>query len=169
MTTIAYKEGILAADTQLTFGGNIKGFGHKIITIRPGFVYAAVGDVSDDATFSYYLEQCEKLTNPRELERPKLKKGFECISIRDGIPFFADKSCVLTQLVQPFIAIGSGWQLATAALHMGMSAKDAVDFACQLDINSSTPIDIYDSSTSQKTNNRRKTRTQRTALPTETS
>lgn len=134
--------------------------------VRPGYVYAAIGDVRDDAHFIRYLRECEASSNPIEVERAKLRKEFEAIILRDGVPYFADKNCILTRLDHPFIAQGSGWELATAAMHMGLSAYDAVMFACELDIYSSPPLDIYDST--KQTYTRRKKRATRKAPPTQT-
>lgn len=140
MTTIAYRDGILAADTQVTLGNHIKGVGRKITELQPGLVIAVAGDSRDEAKFKRWILAGADPDNPPEFA----KKEFEAFVIKNKEVFICERHPILMPLEQTFYAIGSGWELAIAAMQFGRSAKEAVEFASTLDIHTSLPVDTYD-------------------------
>lgn len=145
MTTIAYKDGILAADTQLTTG-NIKGLCRKIEIYPAGEVVAAAGLAVDGFAFQewYHSEKKKK--------RPKFGKGFELFMIKvDGSTVFYEDDCIEMPMVDPIYSNGSGFAIAKAAMLMGLSSKEAVKLAGQVEINTNTLVDTYDTKTKRLT------------------
>lgn len=153
MTTAAYRDGIIAADTQLTHGKHIKGTCHKIVELRDGLVYVAACDLRDEEVFKDIL--LDKLEEFHEF-----KKDFEAIVFKDGSLYMAYQNSILSPLTQSYIAIGTGWEIAMAAMMRGDSAEEAVKLAAAMDIYTSEPIDTYDTKITQgqKTNKGRKAR-----------
>lgn len=142
MTTIAYRDGILAADTQLTFG-NIAGYGHKIVRIPElNCYFAAAGDTDTIAEALSYLRGTVK-------KKPTAKslKGFEAILVSDDGKAALLTDNLNTDIIAPntFIAVGSGWQLAMLGMKMGFDAPTAVMAAGELDVHTNTLVDVYDS------------------------
>lgn len=138
MTTIAFKDGILAADTQLTTG-SVKTLCRKIKIYPNDIVAAAAGNDTDLAVFmEWYLGDKTKKT-------PKnLAKYFEIIILGDGDPVAYDKECIAKPIEDPIYSNGSGWAIARAGMLCGLSAKDAVKLAGEIDTSTNTIVDVYD-------------------------
>lgn len=138
MTTIAYKDGILAADTQLTYG-YIKGLCRKIEILSTGEVVASAGNEED-----YFIWKNWWAGDKKKI--PKLHKTFELIMIDpDGRLYKYNNTCIPITIDDPVYAYGSGDALARGAMAYGLSAKEAVKFASEVDINTNNIIDTYDS------------------------
>lgn len=153
MTTAAYRDGIIAADTQLTHDEHIRGVCHKIVELSSDIVYVAACDTRDEEIFKEML-----LSTTGEFH--KFKKDFEAIVFKQGQMYTSYGNSILVPLSQSYIAIGSGWELAMAGMMRGDSAEDAVKFAATMDIYTSEPVDTYDTKIKkgQTTNPRRKGR-----------
>jgi ATP-dependent protease HslVU (ClpYQ) peptidase subunit len=77
----------------------------------------------------------------------ELKKFEAIIVTKDKEIFFFSEGLVLQPIIAKTSAYGSGWQVAQAALHLGLSAKAAVELASELDIYTNNIIDVYDIAT----------------------
>lgn len=140
MTTIAYKDGILAADSQVTFG-NVKATSDPKIKELPNGIIIALAGNNDKIMVAlqfFSREDWEEKLN----EAPDFKKGFEAILVSKGRVYTAQNNCVPWPLVHPFHAAGSGWQIASAGMHMGMSAEEAVKLASELDIYTNNKVQV---------------------------
>jgi len=138
LTTIAYKDGILAADTQLTYTDDTYGHCHKITKLPNDMVVACAGDTIKEHWFLKHL-MGEKI--------PKDKmnfKGLQSIVIDSGNVFWAQGGIELIPIDDKFYAIGSGYRLARGAMSIGMNPKDAVKFASEVDIYTNNIVDVYD-------------------------
>ena len=139
MTTIAYKDGILAADTQVTCGTTRISISHKIKELTNGIIVACAGGVTDDWYFKRWLagEQIPKSKLPT--------KKFEAMAIKDGKPYWYQDGMEDHPVEKgQFYAIGSGWNICMAFMHTGMSAVDAIKATSELDIYTNKRIDFYD-------------------------
>jgi len=141
MTTIAYKEGVLAADSQLTVGGHIRTKSDpKILILQNGFVLGLAGKTNE------ILHAVQFLNNPYWLENldkaPTDLKKFEGLGYFKGNVFFFEGSCLPNLMAHPFYAIGSGWEHAMAAMALGMSAPDAIRFASKHDVFTNDEVQI---------------------------
>ncbi len=132
MTTIAYKDGVMAADTLGMWAG-MKIPTRKIVRIDGGLIGTA-GNYVDALRFIEWYEA--------GADRDKIPVGHN--PSYDGPVFTAlvADSCGVTcwseafvpdPVLSPFVSIGSGCDAAMAAMHMGASAREAVHVAAKVD------------------------------------
>lgn len=141
MTTIAYRDGILAADSQETMGGMKLTSAPKITFLPASQTLIALAGDSEKCTraLAYFNrpDWREKVD-----EAPFFKKGFEAVVVTKERAYYCVNNCVALPLGNPFIACASGWQLAMAALHMGLGPEDAVKFASELDVYTNSEVQV---------------------------
>ncbi len=137
MTTIAFKDGILAADTQLTTG-SVKSLCRKIFQYSGGVISASCGEVPDQHIFmEWYLADRTKRV-------PKnLSKGFEIIVLDSEGAVAYNKDCIPDPITDPIYANGSGWQVARAGMVLGLGAIDSVKLAGEINTATNTLVDYY--------------------------
>ena len=134
MTTIAYKDGIIAADTQVTDGAFICGRVSKIERLEDGRIAASSGNI-------FYGQQFIDWLNGK-IEKPVFDQDFNAIVIsQNGSAVEYEKSLVPVKATMPWTA-GTGGKFAFAIMHNGGTAEEAVKVACELDIYSSAPIEV---------------------------
>lgn len=137
MTTIAYRDGVLAADS-LVCGDNTRwGAKTKIVRARCGIMGGASGDASAAAHYLEWVESLEK--EPQPEAAPDTTHGVDGLLIsRDGSVWCWTGGMSLFRMELPegetFTAIGSGAKLAMGAMAMGASAERAVEIAIKYDI-----------------------------------
>jgi hypothetical protein len=140
VTTIAYREGILAADSWETHesdqGGTRRHTCTKLFrrTLGEGrrardVIFATAGQTSPGMVFVDWYGSNEKI--PECL----LNKDcdFICLILSNKGLFEVDEFCRPVQILEPFYAIGSGAKAALAAMHCGKSAVEAVRIAARID------------------------------------
>lgn len=132
MTTIAYRDGVLAADSLINSGnGGRAGHAVKISKGRQGTLGGSAGRLEDAALFRSWVERdCKG-------DAPSFSEGFDSLLILpDGrLCYVGEKGCIVPFMAE-FAAIGSGEQFAMGAMAAGASAEDAVRIAIQLDTGS---------------------------------
>ena len=142
MTTVAYRDGIIAADSQITYDKSVRGkSAPKIVQLNKDLVFVGAGDtraIAHATKFFTPLNWEEKLE-----EAPKFKQAFEAIIWYKGKIYTCIGSCYPELVCDDFYAIGSGYKFALAALHLGLSAEDAVKFASTLDIYTNNEIQLF--------------------------
>lgn len=136
MTTIAYRDHVLAADTQVTSNGMIDGRCIKIRRMGPLLV-AAGGAGSLCHQFFDWVKAGLHGDSPFTGK----EDGNGAIIMPDHrIVFWTGHGGTTVQ--GPFWAMGSGERFAIGAMHTGASAEEAVLAACQADVYSSAPITV---------------------------
>ena len=140
MTTIAYRDGIMAADTMMSRGsekafGAVKIFATKKYLVGISGAFVAMTPVKDLIT-----EHEETFPEPSQMWRewdeiPQYGNGYCALLVgRDGRIWNAiDGPPVLVPT--EFDAIGSGGTYAMGAMGAGLSAADAVRVARRFDAN----------------------------------
>lgn len=128
MTTIAYRQGVIAADTQMIQGTSIIGHITKIVRRDDGALCGGAGDLAWVQAFHrWFLEGCEG-------EPPRFdddcSKG---LIIRRRKPIEVFESIGAFEFKPEFVAIGSGKEFALGAMQVGASAKRAVKAAMAFD------------------------------------
>lgn len=139
MTTIAYKNGILAGDKQTT---------HGKVSVRTRKVHKIgdwlVGGAGDTAHLHEMHEWIREGMDPKTLPAFQRDTG-SCVEIlmvdKAGKLFMLENSHVLYEVEQQFFAIGSGRDFALAAMHLGKSAPEAIEVAAQFDVNTGMGVD----------------------------
>lgn len=142
MTTIVYKNGIMAADTREVSGGTARRctklykFGSTII--------GTAGDSYSGMVFvEWWKAGCPADDKP-DLTSLAEDEDFECLVWHNGKLWVVNRLFVMVEVVlddYPFFAIGSGSDIATGALAMGASAKRAIEVAADFDINTGLPVE----------------------------
>lgn len=150
MTTIAYRSGIVAADSRETWeseaGGASIGSCEKLFRKRIGrngskreVVIATAGGSYLGMVFYDWFGDLPK-EPPSILRDAHLDEDFDVLVLDRGKVYTANHLCRLIEVKDPFIAIGSGRKAALAAMHCGRSAREAVAIACKVDPFSAPPI-----------------------------
>lgn len=140
MTTIAYRDGIMAADSR-AYGGDKRSIGMKtkIHLLSDGTLFGCSSScVGADGILRRWVDAgC-----PPAVGSDVKPDSFELLLIRpNGDVFFAHDNLDLTgPLSAEFHAIGSGYQFAIAVMTMGFDAVKAVEVASQCDIWTDGPI-----------------------------
>lgn len=141
MTTIAYKDGWIAADSCCTIG-NYTSNSKKLYIIPDVGVVGFAG--AGNAMFKiadWWLEGCQG-------DAPTVDndKGESCIGIlvsRKGVFCLFDGIHPM-EIDDPWFAIGSGSDFAISALSLGKNPKEAVEHAMQFDVGTGGRVDaIY--------------------------
>jgi ATP-dependent protease HslVU (ClpYQ) peptidase subunit len=143
MTTIAYKDGVLACDSAWSEDSRIIGLITKIKRLDTGVLYGAAGAGDDRAL----LTLLQKVREPDDL--PSCDDLWNIHSDISALVVFPDQSvylvytgsedCGVMPLGEP-AAVGSGKWLAIGAMEAGKSAVDAVKIACKRDCHSKGPV-----------------------------
>jgi len=154
MTTIAYRDGIIAADSQVTLRDLNLGRQQKISTAGD-YILAHAGELWTFAGLVEWLTKHD--ANPAKFPANLSNKendGNQVFStlVLHKENLFIIESGTLMPMNVPFHAIGSGCELALGAMAAGAGALEAVRTACQLCVYSSGPFSQYDAKTGKLTN-----------------
>lgn len=125
MTAIAYRNGVMAADTQSEINADIKVKDFEKVKKVAGHLLGVSGDdvPSWDVLVAWF-----RLEQPR----PSLRKfDFDLLVARpDGSIYLLDERGHVDELVgETFYAIGSGGPICMGALEAGASARKAIEIA----------------------------------------
>ncbi len=155
MTTVAFKDGVMASDSCWTCGDNIDSLMSKVTRLASGALLGQAGDNDARAVERLF----DKIKTPAgfpsrdELLRIRLdysgllvlpKGRIFKISLTHaseahwGGDFKEDVG--LWEISGVIASIGSGRDYALGAMAAGKSAKEAVQIACRYDINSRPPV-----------------------------
>jgi 20S proteasome alpha/beta subunit len=137
MTTVAYRAGILACDSQATSGHLKTGTFMKIGKVGR-VLYGGCGNASMVREFNAWI------ANGLQGEMPKLEfdedDGMAGLVVYENKRFLSFERTGIVALNAEYMAMGSGRELALGAMAMGATAIQAVQAAMQHDIYSGGPI-----------------------------
>jgi 20S proteasome alpha/beta subunit len=130
MTTIAYKDGVLASDGKITAGGCVTNLtSKKIFRVNSAWI-GVCGTVADWGLVVDYLNNNGTPIPPTA--------EFDCIYMPDkgkAVILEVCKGGILREIAfAPPFAIGSGGNFAIGAMAHGASAIEAVKIACKYDV-----------------------------------
>ena len=137
MTTIVVDpiRRVLVSDSQVSDeDAGIKYSLNKVYAVPGGWLGAA-GVVSD-------IQKAVRYVRGELKRRPKLSSSNSFVLLTDNGAHSAASDLDWQTEEKPF-AIGTGAMAAEAVLRLGLSAEEAVNMACQIDLMSSGPIKIY--------------------------
>lgn len=140
MTTIAYRDGTMAADTRAYAGYNAPlGSKSKLRLSEDGSLMGCSSSApgQSDAVLAWALAGADPRSAPA-FDKP----NFALLIVRpDGSALYGYDSFHLSGPVSaPFYAVGSGMGYAIGAMSMGASAERAVEVACQHDVWTGAPV-----------------------------
>jgi len=137
MTTIVgdWKNKILVADSQFSDDDTgIKYFEDKVIAIEGGYLGVAGNWVDGEKVAEY--------VNKKQKTKPKLKADSSFLKLtEEGL--FSCGDDLEWERVRTFMAIGSGSMAAEVCMRMGLTAEEAIKWACNVDLKSHEPIKVY--------------------------
>ena len=136
MTTIAFRDGIMACDSRMT-GGYIAVCKSKIVEGRDCLVGFSGDAIAGHSGAMYLAGEMQ--------DRPVTSKDDVWFLVyRDKRLYLADSEFRELPLDgNKYFAIGSGEQAAMVAMHMGASAAEAVKMAIRVDENSGGTVREY--------------------------
>lgn len=140
MTTIAFKDGILAADSAVTASGNWEGSCMKIAKLKPSIFAGFAGALAvQETVFEWIAGGMDRKKIPTIMDGGEDYK-WDCLVITPDAVWSLERSFLRSFTQSPYYAIGSGADLALGAMAMGATANQAVEAACKHDIYSRQPI-----------------------------
>lgn len=135
MTTIAWRDGVMAADS-LTTGGGVKSRATKLYRLDDGRVVGCAGKYRFGLQFVEALKRGELLN----LDKEDTDSFHAIVMLPDGSLVEYEDGRTPIRVEDRFYAIGSGTQSALAAMHCGKTAREAVEIACLVDDATAGPI-----------------------------
>jgi len=138
MTTIAYRDGVLAADTQMSYGDTSISTPDLKLFIAGKFAVAVCGDCRMIPTIKRWFEDYN--CHPKEAPERLWDENFDVLAMDANGSLFMLLADELYDLPCDFFAIGSGRLLALGAMEYGASAPRAVEVAAAHDVYTGTPI-----------------------------
>lgn len=139
MTTIVFRDGIMAADTR-AYAGDKQPIGRKrkIQRLDDGTL---IGVTSTTAGGGEALIEWWKQGRPKDFELPA-HFTLLVVNAKGEVYYACNTRFISGPLTGDWWAIGSGEQYAAGALHRGATAREAVEVACDLDAWTAEPIDV---------------------------
>lgn len=137
MTTILgdWSRKVLVADSQFSdTDTGIKYFEDKVFSIDGGWLGVA-GNYVDAEKVIEYINKKSKI-------KPKLKTD-SCFLKLTNEGLFACGDDLEWERVRTFMAIGSGTMAAEVCMRMGLTAEEAVKWACNVDLMSHEPVKTF--------------------------
>ncbi len=135
MTTVAVRDGVMAADTQLSAG--------TIHRVQKVFELPGGGCVGGCGEWSKAYAAISWLLGGRQGDAPEFENAELVILKPDGTVWIACERFPEFPILDNVAAIGCGSAAAMALMHHGLSAKDAVRATCKTDPGSSEPVQVY--------------------------
>jgi len=135
MTTIAYRDGVLASDSLVTLGDTkVHGSYQKIKRVGD-YLVGTAGSVAFCQKFIDWMTCADEEEPPPEgaYSAILIDKNGKVREIENGNLLPAPRGA-------KFFAIGSGGPLAIAAMYAGASAVDAVKIAAKIDTSTGLPV-----------------------------
>lgn len=130
MTTIAYKNDILCADTQVTWGDCVDGYTRKVFA-KGSILYALSGNAALAHTFRDWIERGMYGTPPHLGEGEQAASCFVFPGDDLTLHFYG---CGVIPIRSSFYAAGAGSDLALGAMAAGATAFEAVVIAKRFNI-----------------------------------
>lgn len=137
MTTIVYRDGVLAADRRSSDGSYIlPGRYRKAYKNKTGWLYAAAGTSGPCEDLNRFMHRA-----PADMDmfQSKFPRGdYSALIVSPQGELYVVERGLVEEItkVASFYALGSGSGPALGALYMGASAVDAVEIAQQIDMKS---------------------------------
>jgi len=156
MTTIAYRDGVMAGDSSFTFNDVVDTLSRKVHRLKSGALLGQAGD-NDGRHLVALLDGARTAKQlPSRADLLGLRANFVGLLVLPRGAVFKINGALkppehwsekddgqdvgIWPIEAPFAAIGSGTDLALGALAHGASALQAVKIACRFDIHSRPPV-----------------------------
>lgn len=130
MTTIAYRDGVMAADSGSWTGGTVHRWASKLAVGPDGTLYGACGDAAECNAYLKWVNGgcCGESPKPRHLAD---RASFTVLIAPRGAPIRLLVASGEEIFDAPYMAIGGGSDAAMGALFVGASAQHAIQAAIE--------------------------------------
>ncbi|MDR6334498.1 hypothetical protein GGQ86_002980 [Xanthobacter flavus] len=140
MTTIVFRDGVLAADRRAFAGEKLPiGAKTKIARLADG---SLIGASTPNPGTSERFRRLVEEQGPAGAYPPGMNVQALLVLPNGDVFYFKDGEAFAGPLDGAFFAIGSGSEYAIGALMAGASAVAAVEIACQCDVWSGSGVDV---------------------------
>jgi hypothetical protein len=141
MTTIAYKDGILACESLATKADMFCGYNRSKVTEYDKIIIAFSGDLINLEKFSAWYNDGR---DPKSLPTYSDDGWGAFVISKETKEIEIFQFGVLVDVVHSFYTMGTGGAIATGAMAAGASAEEAVKIACEYDVYSGGEVHVYD-------------------------
>lgn len=129
MTVVCYKDGVMAADSNVVYGNLIIGSAQKVLKTDDGFLVGGSGNLANLAMFFDWFQNEDE--GKPSLDELKLE-DIDVITVDpDGNVFIIDSSGWPMEIKADYYVSGTGSQIAMGAMAQGATAIQAVELACK--------------------------------------
>jgi ATP-dependent protease HslVU (ClpYQ) peptidase subunit len=138
MTIIAYRDGIMAADSAVFDGDTYAGEVRKIHRLPDGSLLGTAGALAMAKIAADWL------SGPMEGSPPDLREGslYGILVRSNGDVFSIDRNLIPMRFKARFYAEGSGCSVALGAMAAGAPASEAALIACTFDAKCRGPVQV---------------------------
>ena len=141
MTTIAVKNGVMAADSLVSYGNSTCGYAEKIRRTKGGILIAWAGPLHMQlSAFDWFEGGAEYEDAPPDLRDAGSGELVALLPDKRFMAFYCARPLAFSA---PFYAIGSGSEYAIGAMATGASAAEAVHIASRFDHGTGGEVRIY--------------------------
>jgi hypothetical protein len=159
MTTIAYRDGVMACDSCWALNGSlIDNLANKIIRLKSGGLFGLCGsnDVRPIIRMLENVKTEKQMPSYEELAAVRISGMYLLVLPNRRVFKFQTTALApdsweddtqdigMWRIELPFVAVGSGAELAIGAMAHGANAQQAVRAACRFYINSRLPVHTHD-------------------------
>lgn len=142
MTAVAYRNGVLAADSSCFQGSILGGKVRKIWRLGDGRLFAASGRSADIEVCRLWIEECNAALHPAPADK---EFGFSALVVgpgaRDVVKIEWDFR-PFPGLEAEFWALGCHFEFLQGAMAAGASAEAAVALACRYGDGAVGPVQV---------------------------
>jgi ATP-dependent HslUV protease subunit HslV len=136
MTTIAYRDGVMAADSKATYDGSFQGLVTKVFRSPKGDLLGVSGDLA----LMPIIRDWAKKGCPKPV--PNTGDDNSVLWVKPNGTALVVEGGTACEIEGPFFAIGSGHAFAKGAMGAGCDAETAVAVAITLDNSSGGPVKV---------------------------
>lgn len=136
MTIVIYRDGVMAADSQVGLDGTAVGTYKKVIKTKDGWLAGASGEISAMEEFFNWVR------DGRQKDNPPIPGMSGMMVSPKGEVFQVDENLIPYKMESEFYICGSGYAVAIGALAMGASPEKAVEITIKYSYSCGGPIEV---------------------------
>lgn len=129
MTTIAYRDGVMAADSGVWFGDGLAPWARKIVRDAEGTLYGVAGNAGQASDFIEWVLAGSVGEPPAAEKQDDGVSSFIVMKVTRGGPVRILTAYGCEVYAAPYFSIGAGNVAALGAMFCGASAQRAIEAA----------------------------------------
>lgn len=129
MTTVAYRDGVMAADSGAWIGDASHGWAVKLAKGKDGALHGVAGNAAECGTYLDWVNAGYEGDEPRAEALPDNASSFIVLIVPPSGPLRLRTAKGVEVYDAPYFAIGAGSPTAYGALFAGATAEQAIEAA----------------------------------------